>query len=209
VNVRHSFPGPDRWSHLRFDSALSYPEHPALSIRVLDTTVVPAGDEDGYFLRVSVHNSLPCVSAYPVFEGDLSHDHRTHAKPFPASEINVGLSGGESDKLRFSIGASAIAPGISTFRLFCPVCCPLGRPGLMRLTPPETSSWGTYVLEQSEVAVSNLLLQWHHRPAPKSFGKASRIKFSAPTLIRLVKDTHAFDVHLKRPRTGEQVVRRG
>jgi hypothetical protein len=62
-----------------FDSALSHAEHPALSVRVSDTTVVSAEDEDGYFLRVSVHNSLPCVSAYPVSEGDLSHNNRTQS----------------------------------------------------------------------------------------------------------------------------------
>lgn len=145
---------------------LSHPGHPALSVRVLDTTVVPTGDEDGYFLRVSVHNSLPC--------------------PLPANEINVRLSGGESDKLLFSIEVNAIEPGTSTFRLFCP-----------------TSSWGTYVLEQSEVVMSNLLLQWNHRPTPKGSSKASRTKYSAPTLIRFVKDTRAFDVRLRRPHTVE------
>ncbi len=121
----------------------------------------------------------------------------------------MSLSGGGSDKLRFSIGVNAIEPGTSKFRLFCPVCCPLGRPGLERLTLPETSSWGTYILEQSEVVMSNLLLQWNHRPTPKSSSKASRTKYSAPTLVRLVKDTHAFDVQLKRPRTGKQVDRQG
>ena len=50
------------------DSAYLYSEHPALSVRVLDTTAVPSDDEDGYFLRVSVLNSLPCVSAYLVLE---------------------------------------------------------------------------------------------------------------------------------------------
>jgi len=55
--------------------------------------------------------------------------------------------------------------------------------------------------------VSNLLLQWNHRPTPKSSSKASRTKYSAPTLIRLVKDTRAFDVRLRRPRTGKQVDR--
>ena len=85
----------------------------------------------------------------------------------------------------------------------------MGRTGFERLTPPETSSWGSYVLEQSEVVVSNLLLQWNHRQTPKSSSKASRTKYSAPTLIRLVKDTHAFDVQLKRPRTGKQLDRQG
>jgi len=134
---------------------------------------------------------------------------QSHTKPLPTSEINVSLSGRDSDKLRFSIGVKAIEPGTSTFRLFCPVCCPRGHLGLERLTPFETSSWGIYVLEQSEVVVSNLLLQWDHRPTPKSSSKASRTKYTAPTLIRLVRDTHAFDVRLKRPRSGKQVDQHG
>ena len=77
--------------------------------------------------------------------------------------------------------------------------------GLERLTLSESSSWGTYVLEQTEVVVSNLLLQWNHRPTLKSSNKASRTKYTAPTLIRLVKDTHAFDVGLRRPRSGKLV----
>jgi hypothetical protein len=150
----------------QLSESLSYPEHPVLSVRVLDTTVVPAGDEDGHFLHVSVLNLLPC--------------------PLPASEINVSLCGRESDKLRFSTEVKAIEPGTSTFRLFCP-----------------SSSWGTYVLEQTEVVMSNLHLQWNHRPTPKSSNKASRTKYAAPTLIRLVKDKRAFDVVLRRPRSGK------
>jgi hypothetical protein len=59
---------------------LSYPEHSALSVRALDTTLVPAGDEDGYFLRVSVLNSLPCVSVFFVLKGDLFYDGRTQSR---------------------------------------------------------------------------------------------------------------------------------
>jgi trafficking protein particle complex subunit 10 len=46
------------------EPALLYPEHPALSIQVLDTTAAPAEDEDGSFLNVSLRNLLPCVSLY-------------------------------------------------------------------------------------------------------------------------------------------------
>ncbi|KAH9966604.1 trafficking protein particle complex subunit 10 [Russula dissimulans] len=144
----------------------SYPEHPALSVRVLDTTTVHAEDEDGSFLNVSVLNSLPC--------------------PLPASEINVSVSGRDSEKLRFCTDVKVLEPGTSTCRLFCP-----------------SSSWGTYVLEQTEVVMSNLHLQWNYRPTPKSSNKASRTKYTNPTLIRLIKDTHAFDVRLKRPRSIE------
>ena len=44
------------------DSAFTYSEHPALTIRLLDTTAEPAEDDDGSFIHVSVLNLLPCVS---------------------------------------------------------------------------------------------------------------------------------------------------
>lgn len=47
-------------------SAYLYPDHPAFSVRILDTSAVRAEDEDGSFLHVSLLNSLPCVSAYLV-----------------------------------------------------------------------------------------------------------------------------------------------
>ena len=60
------------------------------------------------------------------------------------------------------------------------------RPFLPLSSPPLTSLslplWGTYVLERTDVVVSNLLLQWNHRPTPKSSNKASRAKYAAPTL---------------------------
>ncbi|KAI9510228.1 trafficking protein particle complex subunit 10 [Russula earlei] len=145
---------------------ISYSEHPALSVRVLDTLTVPAEDEDGSFLRVSVLNLLPC--------------------PLPINEINLNLSGRESEKLRFCANVKVLEPGTSTFRLFCP-----------------SSSWGTYVLEQTEVVLSNLRLQWNHRPTSKSSNKPSRTKHTKPILIRLVKDPHALDVRLKRPLSVE------
>jgi hypothetical protein len=162
---------------------------------------VPAEDEDGSFLHVSVHNSLLCVSAHLVLEGAFSHDR--HTKPFPASKVSLLLSGRASERLQFCTETTVLAQGISTFKLFCPVRRPRCRPELERLTPFKSSSWGTYVLEQTEVAVSNLRLQWNHRPTSRSPNKASRTKHTAPILIRLVKDTRAFDVRLKRPRSGK------
>ncbi|KAI0256634.1 trafficking protein particle complex subunit 10 [Lactifluus subvellereus] len=144
----------------------SYPEHPALSIRVLDTTAALAEDEDGSFLNVSLLNSLPC--------------------PLPATEISVILSGRESERLRFFTQVESLEPGTSTFKLFCP-----------------SSSWGTYMLEQTEVTMSNLHLQWNHPTTPKGSNKTSLTKHDPPTLIRLIKDVHAFDARLKRPRSVE------
>ena len=48
---------------------------------MLDTTAVPSDDEDGSFLRVSVLNSLPCVSAYLVLDSVLSYNSHTKAIP--------------------------------------------------------------------------------------------------------------------------------
>ena len=42
---------------------------------------MPSDEEDGSFLRVSVLNSFPCVSAYPVFESVLSYNSHTKATP--------------------------------------------------------------------------------------------------------------------------------
>lgn len=101
----------------------------------------------------------------------------------PANEICLSLSGRDSERLRFSAQVMSLEPGSSTFKLFCP-----------------TSSWGTYILDKTEVTVSNLRLEWNHRAATKS-DKASRTKRVTPTLVRLVKDARAFDVRLKRPRS--------
>ncbi|KAI0273565.1 trafficking protein particle complex subunit 10 [Gloeopeniophorella convolvens] len=103
---------------------------------------------------------------------------------FPADEICVALTGRESERLEFRSPVKSLEPGTSNFRLFCP-----------------SSSWGTYIFDQSELKISNLHLQWSHRTAGKS--KPSRTKHTAPTLIRLEKDVHAFDVRLKRPRSIE------
>ena len=48
-------------------------------------------------------------------------------------------------------------------------------------------------------------MEWKHRTAEKD-GKASRTKRVTPTLVRLVKDPRAFDVRLKRPRSGKQYI---
>ncbi len=67
----------------------------------------------------------------------------------------------------------------------------------------KTSSWGTYILDQTEVTVSNLRLHWNHRPTAENSGKPSRTKRVTSTLVRIVKDARAFDIRLKRPRSGK------
>ena len=123
-------------------------------------------------------------------------------KSLPTSEISVILSGRESERLRFFTQVKSLKPGTSTFKLFCPVCG-LKRRELRYLTSSKSSSWGTYMLEQTEVTMSNLHLQWYHPTTPKGSDRASRTKHDTPTLIRLIKDVHAFDARLKRPRSGK------
>ncbi|KAF8275107.1 trafficking protein particle complex subunit 10 [Lactarius quietus] len=147
----------------KLSEPFTYPEHPALTIRLLSENAEPAEEEDGCFLRVSVLNSLPCA--------------------FPANEICLSLSGRDSERLRFSAQVASLENGSSTYKLFCP-----------------TSSRGTYTLDQTEITLSNLRLEWKHQTATKD-GKASRTKRVRPTLVRLVKDARAFDAHLKRPRS--------
>ncbi|KAH9005086.1 hypothetical protein EDB86DRAFT_3061943 [Lactarius hatsudake] len=119
-------------------------------------------------------------------DGSFLHVSVLNSLPcaLPANEICLTLSGRDSERLRFGAQVTSLEPGSSTFKLFCP-----------------TSSWGTYILDQTEVLVSNLRLEWNHRTATKN-GKASRTKRVTPTLVRLVKDARAFDVRLKRPRSG-------
>ncbi|KAH9048160.1 trafficking protein particle complex subunit 10 [Lactarius hengduanensis] len=118
-------------------------------------------------------------------DGSFLHVSVLNSLPcaLPANEICLSLSGRDSKRLRFSAQVTSLEPGSSTFKLFCP-----------------TSSWGAYILDQTEVLVSNLRLEWNHRTATKN-GKASRTKRVTPTLVRLVKDARAFDVRLKRPRS--------
>ncbi|KAJ7063184.1 trafficking protein particle complex subunit 10 [Mycena amicta] len=81
------------------DSDLLYPDHPAMSIRA-DATAKSAGDKDGSFLNVLIHNRLPC--------------------DIPLDEVVAILSGRDSERLRFSTPVDSIPPGKSEVTLFCP-----------------------------------------------------------------------------------------
>ena len=137
-----------------------------------------------------------------VLEGVLSDGH---TKAFPTDEIFLTLSGRDSERLRFSTQVTSLGPGSSTFKLFCPVRDFGIRFRTSDLHRTKTSSRGTYILDQTKVTVSNLHLEWKHRTTTKD-GKASRTKRVTPTLVRLVKDAHAFDVRLKRPHSGKWYV---
>ncbi|KAJ7940762.1 trafficking protein particle complex subunit 10 [Mycena leptocephala] len=88
-----------RDSATMLESDLSHPEHPAMSIQV-SLTAKLAGDKDGSFLDVVIHNHLPCA--------------------VPIDEIVAILSGRDSERLRFSASSDAIPPGKTEVTLFCP-----------------------------------------------------------------------------------------
>ncbi|KAJ7740726.1 trafficking protein particle complex subunit 10 [Mycena maculata] len=81
------------------ESDLSHPDHPAMSIHV-SPTAKPAGDKDGSFLDVVIHNHLPCA--------------------IPIDGIVATLSGRESERLKFTAHSDAIPPGKTEATLFCP-----------------------------------------------------------------------------------------
>ncbi|KAF7338390.1 hypothetical protein MVEN_02064700 [Mycena venus] len=88
-----------RDSATTLESDLAHPEHPAISIRV-STTAKLAGDKDGSFLSVVIHNHLPCA--------------------VPIDEIVAILSGRDSERLRFAAHSDPIPPGKTEATLFCP-----------------------------------------------------------------------------------------
>ncbi|KAJ7905373.1 trafficking protein particle complex subunit 10 [Mycena olivaceomarginata] len=88
-----------RDSATMLEADLSHPEHPAISIRVSSTAKL-AGDKDGSFLDVVIHNHLPCT--------------------VPIDEIIAILSGRDSERLRFAAHSDPIPPGKTAATLFCP-----------------------------------------------------------------------------------------
>ncbi|KAJ6455695.1 trafficking protein particle complex subunit 10 [Mycena sanguinolenta] len=88
-----------RDSATTLESDLAHPEHPAISIRVSSTAKL-AGDKDGSFLDVVIHNHLPCA--------------------VPIDEIVAILSGRDSERLRFAARSDPIPPGKTEATLFCP-----------------------------------------------------------------------------------------
>ncbi|KAK7014963.1 trafficking protein particle complex subunit 10 [Favolaschia claudopus] len=81
------------------ESDLSHPEHPAISIKVASAAKL-AGDKDGSFLDVVIHNNLPCV--------------------VPIDEVVALLVGRDSERLRFSAHIDGVTPGKTQATLFCP-----------------------------------------------------------------------------------------
>lgn len=88
-----------------------------MSIQV-SLTAKLAGDKDGSFLDVVIHNHLPCVTLFALVPRfiDLSLNQAV-----PIDEIVAILSGRDSERLRFSASSDAIPPGKTEVTLFCPV----------------------------------------------------------------------------------------
>ncbi|KAJ7751971.1 trafficking protein particle complex subunit 10 [Mycena metata] len=81
------------------ETDLAHPEHPAMSMQVSSAAKL-AGDKDGSFLDVVVHNHLPCA--------------------LPIDGIVAILSGRDSERLRFAAPSDTIPPGKTEVTLFCP-----------------------------------------------------------------------------------------
>ncbi|EIW60047.1 uncharacterized protein TRAVEDRAFT_164477 [Trametes versicolor FP-101664 SS1] len=82
------------------DSDTPYPDHPALSLTIVEHDAKLADTRDGSLLKVVVHNRLPC---------ELLVD-----------EIEMQLTGRENSRLSFTHEAAQLAPGRNELTLFCP-----------------------------------------------------------------------------------------
>ncbi|KAF9533525.1 trafficking protein particle complex subunit 10 [Crepidotus variabilis] len=132
---------------------LPHPDHPALTVSVADSANL-AETRDGSYLEATITNHLPVT--------------------FPTEEINVSLSGRESEKVKFNASISdGLPPGHSHFTLYC-----------------KTSAPGTFLLESSEIRSSHLVLSTNYR---KAFSKPSS---RSTTLIRIPSDPLALDVRI-------------
>ncbi|OBZ75937.1 Trafficking protein particle complex subunit 10 [Grifola frondosa] len=81
------------------DSDLLYPDHPAISVTVVNNDAQLAEDRDGATLEVTVHNRLPC--------------------DIPVDEVEIQLAGREANRLIFSGKEDLLKPGRNSVTLFC------------------------------------------------------------------------------------------
>lgn len=116
----------------------------------------------------------------------------------PADEVTVVLGGRDAERLKFMAPIEGLAPGKTELVLFCPVRT---YPPLRLFTLPyvvsQTPSFGTYVLDSSQVRVSRILFQWTHWKALT--GKTLRQTKETPVLVRIPRDLLALDVVLRQP----------
>ncbi|KAG7092380.1 hypothetical protein E1B28_008737 [Marasmius oreades] len=99
--------------------------------------------------------------------------------PLSATDLHVTLIGQESEQLVYSSGPCSLSAGKSRLRLFCP-----------------TPSSGTFIVDSSEIRLGSLLLQWSHR---KSSSSSRGSRFSRPMLVKIPRDTQAFNLDICPP----------
>lgn len=114
-------------------------------------------------------------------------------------EVSVTLRGRDSERLKFSTKVDKISPGQSTLTLSCPVRVTV----LTVCSEPtstsfQTSSWGLYTLESSEIVMSHLRFQWQHKGATTT-AKNDRI-----SLVRVPRNLRALDVQIRQPQQSKR-----
>ena len=114
-------------------------------------------------------------------------------------EVSVTLRGRDSERLKFSTKVDKISPGQSTLTLSCPVRVTV----LTVCSEPtstsfQTSSWGLYTLESSEIVMSHLRFQWQHK------GAATTAKNDRTSLVRVPRNLRALDVQIRQPQQSKQ-----
>ncbi|EGO20910.1 hypothetical protein SERLADRAFT_452051 [Serpula lacrymans var. lacrymans S7.9] len=144
------------------DTDLAHPDHPAISMRVMNGAK-KLETEDSCSLDIVIHNHLPC--------------------DIPIDQVSVVLTGRDGDRLCFKTNMDQLSPGKSKLTLFCP-----------------TSSWGTYVLESSEVQMSRLQFQWNRKVTAD---KAPSSRYRNITLVRIPQDSSSLDIRIQQPRQIE------
>ncbi|TBU35808.1 trafficking protein particle complex subunit 10 [Dichomitus squalens] len=82
------------------DNDTPFPDHPALSVSLVEPHAKLAESRDGALLQVVVNNRLPC--------------------DVPAEEVRLQLTGRENSQITFTAKVSSIAPGRTELTLFCP-----------------------------------------------------------------------------------------
>ncbi|PIL24147.1 hypothetical protein GSI_13900 [Ganoderma sinense ZZ0214-1] len=82
------------------DNDVPFPDHPALSVSLVDPHTRLAESRDGSLLTVAVHNKLPC--------------------DVPAEEVRLQLNGRDSSQFTFTAKVTGIISGRTELTLFCP-----------------------------------------------------------------------------------------
>lgn len=95
-----------------------------------------------------------------------------------------------------------IPPGQLALTLSCPVRVAVSTVySELTSTSLQTSSWGLYVLESSEIVMSHLRFQWQHKSTPTTTSKNDHI-----SLVRVPRSLRALDVQIRQPQQSKRRV---